>query len=90
MLVLILIFCKKKLKIFYNNLGIMQWLDILLCAYQFMYKYRCLKAKVTKTNFLGNDIPKNMHYTYTACKNHLQVYLEKCKYITKKYKCPDS
>ena len=39
----------------------MQWLYILLCAYQFIYKYRCLKAKVIKTNFLGNDMPKNMH-----------------------------
>ena len=61
-----------------------------LCYYQFIYKYRCLKAKVIKTNFLGNDMPKNMHYTCIACKNHLQVYLEKCKYRTKKYKCPNS
>ena len=68
----------------------MQWLYILLCAYQFIYKYRCLKAKVIKTNFLGNDMPKNMHYTCIAFKNHPQVDLEKCKYRTKKYKCPDS
>ena len=39
----------------------MHWLYILLCAYRFIYKYRCLKAKVIKTNFLGNDMPKNMH-----------------------------
>ena len=31
-----------------------------------------------------------MHYTCIACKNHMQVYLEKCKYRTKKYKCSDS
>ena len=69
----------------------MQWLYILLCAYQFIYKYRCLKAKVIKINFLGNAMSKkNMHYTCIACKNHPQVYLEKCKYRTKKYKCPDS
>ena len=30
----------------------------MLCAYQFIYKYRCLKAKVIKTNFLGNDMQK--------------------------------
>ena len=53
-----------------------------------------------KTNFLGNDTPKeNMHYTCIACitidsvtiidkKNHLQVYLEECKYRTKKIKMP--
>ena len=39
----------------------MQLLYILLCAYQFIYKYKYLKAKVIKTNFLGNDMPKNMH-----------------------------
>ena len=45
---------------------------------------------------MGNNIPKeNMHYTCIACrtidsvmkidkKNHLQVYLEKCKYRVKK------
>ena len=49
-----------------------------------------------KTNFLGNDMPKeNMHYTCIACitidsvmridkKNHPQVYLEECKYRVKK------
>ena len=48
-----------------------------------------------KTNFLGNDTPKeSMHYTCIACitidsvmrmdkKNHLQVYLEECKYRIK-------
>ena len=67
-----------------------------------VYEYKCLKAKVTefngviKTNFLGNDMPKeNMHYTCIACitidsvmridkKNHPQVYLEECKYRVKK------
>ena len=51
---------------------------------------------VIKTNFLGNGIPKeNMHYTCIACitidsvmridkENHLQVYLEECKYEIKK------
>ena len=61
-----------------------------------------MKAKVRefdskiKTNFLGNDVPKeNMHYTCIACvtidsvmrmdkKNHPQVYLEECKYRVKK------
>ena len=67
-----------------------------------IYEYRYLKAKVRefdgviKTNFLGNDMPKeNMHYTCIACitidsvmridkKNHPQVYLEECKYKVKK------
>ena len=66
-----------------------------------VYEYKYLKAKlrefdgVIKTNFLGNDMPKeNMHYTCIACitidsvlridkKNHPQVYLEECKYSTK-------
>ena len=64
------------------------------------YRYSKPKVRefdgVIKTNFLGNDIPKaNMHYTCIACitidsalrinkKNHLQVYLEECKYRTKK------
>ena len=51
---------------------------------------------VIKTNFLGNDAPKeNMHYTCIACitidsvirmdeKNYPQVYLEECKYKIKK------
>ena len=49
-----------------------------------------------KTNLFGNNIPKvNMHYTCTVCftidsvmridkENHLQVYLEECKYKVKK------
>ena len=67
-----------------------------------IYEQKYLKAKVRefdgmiKTNFLGNDIPKeNMHYTCIACitidsvmrmdkKNHSQVYLDECKYKTKK------
>ena len=70
------------------------------------YEYKYLKAKVRefdgviKTNFLGNDIPKeNMHYTCIACitidsvinfnkKNHPQVYLEECKYRIKKTQMP--
>ena len=61
-----------------------------------------MKAKVRefdsvrKTNFLGNDTPKEkVHYTCIACitidsvmrldkKNHPQVYLEECKYRMKK------
>ena len=67
-----------------------------------VYEYKYLKAKVKesdgviKTNFLGNDIPKeNMHYTCIAFvsidsvmridkKNHPQIYLEECKYRVKK------
>ena len=70
------------------------------------YEYKYLKAKVRefdgviKTNFLGNDMPKeNMHYTCIACitidsvltidkKNHPQVYLEECKYRIKKTQMP--
>ena len=49
-----------------------------------------------KTNFVGNDVPKeNMHYRCIACvsidsfmrigkKNHPQVYLEECQYKIKK------
>ena len=60
------------------------------------YRYLKAKLKefdgVIKANFLGNDVPKqNMHYTCITCitidsvlridkKNHLQVYLEECKY----------
>ena len=44
----------------------MHWSYILLCAYQFIYKYRCLKAKVIKTNFLGNDMPKK-YALYLHC-----------------------
>ena len=72
-----------------------------------VFEYKYLKAKVRefdgviKTNFLGNDIPKeNMHYTCISCiiidsvlaidkKNHPQVYLEECKYKVKKHKCLD-
>ena len=67
-----------------------------------IYEQKYLKAKVRefdcviKTNFLGNDMPKeNMHYICIACitidsimnidkKNHRQVYLEECKYRVKK------
>ena len=68
-----------------------------------VYEYKYLKAKVRefdgviKTNFLGNDMPKeNIHYTCIACitidsvlkidkkKNHPQVYLEECKHRTQK------
>ena len=66
-----------------------------------VYDKKYLKTKVReydsviKTNFLGNDVPKeNMHYTCIVCitidsvmrmdkKNYPQVYLE-CKYKTKK------
>ena len=53
---------------------------------------------VIKTNFLGNEVPKeNVHYTWIACitidsvlrmekKNHPQVYLEECNYKIKKKK----
>ena len=61
-----------------------------------------MKAKVRefdgviKTNFLGNDTPKeNIHYICIACitidsvmtmdkKNHQKDYLEECKYRIKK------
>ena len=55
---------------------------------------------VIKTNFLSNDMPnENMHYNCIACiaidsvlrtdkKNNLQVYLEECKYRTKKIQMP--
>ena len=67
-----------------------------------VYEYKYLKAKVRefdgviKTNFLGNDVPKeNMHYTCIACitidsvmrmdkKYFPRVYLEECKYKIKK------
>ena len=67
-----------------------------------VYDQKYLKAKVRefdgviKTNFLGNDTPKeNMHYTCIACitidsvmkmdkKDYPQVYLEECKYRVKK------
>ena len=65
------------------------------------YDKKFLQTKVTeydaviKTNFLGNDVPKeNMHCTCIACitidsvmrmdkKNYSQVYLEECKYKIK-------
>ena len=73
-----------------------------------VYEYKYLKAKlrefdgVIKTDFLGNDVPKeNMYYTCIACitidsvmiidkKNHPQIFLEECKYRVKKHKCLDS
>ena len=66
-----------------------------------VYYEKYIKTKVRefngviKTNFLGDEIPKeSMHYTCIACitidsvmrmekKNYPQVYLEECKY---KYK----
>ena len=79
---------KNKLKIKFHSLPV------------YDKKYLKTKVKeydgVIKTNFLGNGIPKeNMHYTWIACitidfvmkmdkKNYPQVYLEKCKYKTKK------
>ena len=67
-----------------------------------VYDQTYIKAKVRefegviKTNFLGDEIPKeNMHYACIACitidsvmkiekKNYPQVYLEECKYKVKK------
>ena len=69
-----------------------------------VYDEKYIKAKVRefngviKTNFLGDEIPKeSMHYTCIACitidsvmrmekKNYPQVYLEECKYKIKKTK----
>ena len=63
-----------------------------------IYENKYLKVKVRefdgniKTNFLGNNVPKeNTYYTCIACitldsvlkmnkKNYPQVYLEECKY----------
>ena len=71
-----------------------------------VYEYKYLNAKlrefdsVIKTNFLGNDMPKeNVHYTCIVCitvdsvltidkKIHPQVYLEECKYRIKKTQMP--
>ena len=71
-----------------------------------IYENKYLKAKVRefdgeiRTNFLGNDVPKeNMYYTCIACitidsvmkinkKNYPQVYLEECKYKIKKIQTP--
>ena len=73
-----------------------------------IYEQKYLKAKVRefdgviKTNFLGNDMPKeNMYYACLACitidsamridkKDHPQVNLEERKYRVKKDKCLDS
>ena len=67
-----------------------------------IYENKYLKAKVRefdgriKTNFLGNNIPKeNTYYTCIACitldsvlkkgkKNYPQVYLEECRYKVRK------
>ena len=72
-----------------------------------VYEYKYLKAKVRefdgviKTNFLGNDMPKeNMHYTCIACttidsvmridKKIIRKFIEKSVSIEwKKYKCKD-
>ena len=69
-----------------------------------VYDEKYIKAKVRefngviKTNFLGDEIPKEgVHYAYIACitidsvmrmkkMNHPQVYLEECKYKIKKIK----
>ena len=71
-----------------------------------IYENKYLKAKVRefdgsiKTNFLGNNVPKeNSYYTCIACitldsilkmgkKNYPQVYLEECKYKVKKINAP--
>ena len=71
-----------------------------------IYENKYLKAKVRefngniKTNFLGNNVPKeNTYYTCIACitldsvlkmgkKNYPQVYLEECKYKVKKISTP--
>ena len=69
-----------------------------------VYDEKYIKAKVRefngviKTNFLGDEVPKeNEYYTCIACittdsvmrmwkKNYPQVYLEECKYKMKKTK----
>ena len=69
-----------------------------------VYDEKYIKANVRefngviKTNFLGDEIPKeNVHYTCITCitidsvmrmekKNDPQVYLEECKYKIKKVK----
>ena len=69
-----------------------------------VYDKKYIKAKirqfsgVIKTNFLGDEIPKEkVHYTCIACitidsnmrtekKNYPQIYLEECKYKMKKTK----
>ena len=68
-------------------------------------KYKKAKIRefdgVIKTNFLGNEVPKEeVHYTCIACiiidsimemekKNYPKVYLEECKYNIKKIKMPE-
>ena len=67
-----------------------------------VYNEKYIKSKVkefnsaTKTNFLGEEIPKEgVYYACIACitidpvmrmekKNYLQVYLEECKYKIKR------
>ena len=67
-----------------------------------VYEEKYMKVKlrefsgVIKTNFLGDEVPKeNEHYTCIACitidllmrmekKNYPQIYLEECKYRVKK------
>ena len=69
-----------------------------------IYENKYLKTKVRissiKTNFLGNNIPKEKtYYTCIACinldsvlkmnkKNYPQVYLEECKYKVKQVRTP--
>ena len=72
-----------------------------------VFDEKYIKAKVReftgviKTNFLGDEIPKEIvHYTCIACiiidsfmrmekkKSYPQVYLEECKYKIRKIKMP--
>ena len=71
-----------------------------------VFDEKYIKAKVReftgviKTNFLGDEIPKEIvHYTCIACiiidsfmrmekKSYPQVYLEECKYKIMKIKMP--
>ena len=71
-----------------------------------IYENKYLKAKGRKfngnikTNFLGNNVPKeNTYYTCITCitldsvlkmnkKNYPQVYLEECKYKVKEIRTP--
>ena len=75
-------------------------------GFKYFYENKYLKAKARefngniKTNFLGNNVPKeNTYYTCIACitldsvlkmnkKNYPQVYLEECKYKVKKIHTP--
>ena len=72
----------------------------------FIYENKYLKTKLRefdgsiKTNFLGNNVPKeNTYYTWISSgtvdsvlkmnkKNYPQVYLEECKYKAKKINTP--